>query len=76
MYHLGMDKLSIKQIQQVTGWTWKTAKAFAVKNGEWVDTGYGRGKWFVPYEALAGHINDGLSKYQGQQHRLINVTPE
>ena len=73
MYHSGMDKLSISQIQQVTDWTWKTAKSFAVKNGELVDTGYGRGKWYVPYEALAGDINRRLSHIQAQQNRLINI---
>jgi hypothetical protein len=55
-----MDELTIKNIENILGWSYPTALAFAKLNGRQDEAG----KWFVPAEAVDSELKN--------RERLVN----
>ena len=62
-----MSKLTISQTQKILDWSYPTALRFAKEHGQQDDSG----KWFIPFNVVAGEVQKRTVEAQRMQARLV-----
>ena len=62
-----MNDLTISQTQKILGWSYPTALQFAKEHGRQD----GSGKWFIPFDVVAGEVQKRTVEAQRMQARLV-----
>ena len=69
VYDIAMDELTIKQTEYVLGWSYPTAFKFAKQQGH-----YDGIRWYIPYTAVAGKVQEKVVAASKMQARLMTVS--
>ena len=62
------NEFTIQQTRDIVGWSYPTAFVFARKHGRKIN-----GKWYVPFDDVAGIVQSELVKAQRMQNRLVQL---